>query len=346
MKYSQIVSLIAHTAKAAPNQATMIWGAPGCGKSHAATIGLRDALGLPSVPVTHEDSAVVMFRPSNHDPVDVTGLPNLVDGVTTWSPPDFLLRVNAMAKRYGTALLVIDELNQAVPMMFNTLNGLMLDRHVGRVTLDPGVRVVATGNRQTDKAASNRMPSHTANRLLHLDMESDLDGWTEWALTAGMPMWLIAFLRFKPELLNQFDADRRENPTERTWEMVGLTTGDDCPKELAFPIATGLVGPGAAAEVSAFREIVESMPNPDAVLMDPDNIRLPGTGERGALFALCGAIAHRATKENFDRVVRYTKRIPPEFGVLTVRDAFKRNASISSSRAFVEWVSANSGVLN
>jgi len=203
--------------------------------------------------------------------------------------------------------------------------------------------MLATGNRQSDKAASNRMPSHTANRLLHLDMESDLDGWTDWALGAGLPMWLISFLRFKPALLNDFDSDRRENPTERTWDMVGRLVDDNTDLALALNISTGLVGAGPAAEVVAFREAMAEMPNPDAVLMDPS--RAPVPDKPSVRFAICGALAARGKKDNFDSIVTYANRLPPEFGVLLVRDTFKLKPEVASTRAFIEWVSVNQGVL-
>lgn len=342
MKYASIVSTAAHIFKNAPHQSVMIHGAPGCGKSHAATIGLRDALGLPAVDVKHPDSAVIMFRPSNHDPVDVTGLPTVGEDGTTWSTPDFLHRVNAVAERHGRALFVIDELNQAVPMMFNTLNGLILDRFVGNFKLHPGVHIIATGNRQTDKAASNRMPSHTANRLFHMDMESDLDGWCDWALHSGVPVWVVSFLRFKPSMLNDFNPDRRENPTERSWEMFARAAGDDCPKELTYTLAKGFLGEGVAAEVTAFRQIMEDLPNVDAVLLDPENSPVPEM--LAAKYAMCGALAARATKDNYERVITYAERLPKEFEVLLVRDANKLNQSLVTTRAFLDWGIKNGGV--
>lgn len=343
MNYQSIVSIATHILTKNPTQAIMIHGAPGCGKSHAATIGLRDALGLPDVDIKHPDSGVSMFRPSNHDPVDVTGLPSMEDGVTKWLPPKFLMDVNAKAERYGKALFVIDELNQATPMMFNTLNGLMLDRFVGEFKLHPGVMVVGTGNRQIDKAASNRMPTHTANRLFHLDMDSDLNGWCNWAIKAGMPMWLVAFLRFKPALLNDFNPDRRENPTERTWEMLGKVADEETPRELTYQLARGYVGEGAAAEVTAFRQVMEDMPNPDAILLDPENSVVPET--LSAKYALCGALAHRASKNNIDAIVTYCERLPAEFSTLCIKDSYQRKPEIAATPAFIAWAAANANVL-
>ena len=38
------------------------------------------------------------------------------------------------------------------------------------------------------------------------------------------------------------------------------------------------------------------------------------------LYAVCVGLAHKATEDNFDRVVTYTDRLPTEFGVVLVTD--------------------------
>lgn len=331
--YATIVSLASHVLNNNPTQAIMVWGAPGCGKSHLATEGLPVALGMK--PMSQPDSPVRMFRPSNHDPVDLTGLPMVTSESTRWVTPDFLLELNALAEQHGQALFVIDELNQAVPMMFNTLNGLILDRRIGDFKLHPGVRIVCTGNRQTDKAASNRMPSHTANRLAHFDMESDLKGWQMWGIKAGLPMWIISFLGFRPNLLNAFDPDKRENPTERSWEMFARAAGDNLPLDLTMTLAQSFVGEGAAAEVAAFRRVEAEMPNPDACLLDPKGSPLPNS--LAANYAMASAMAHRATKQNFDSVLAYMGRMDKQYEVLCVRSAYIRKPEIAKTAAFLTW---------
>lgn len=341
MNYQTILGLAARVFQNNPRQAVMVWGAPGCGKSHLATVGLPQALGLE--PFGQPNSPVRMFRPSNHDPVDLTGLPLVTADHTRWVTPDFLLAVNALAQHYGRAVFALDEINQSGPMMFNTLNGLILDRRIGDFTLDDRVHLILTGNRQTDKAASNRMPSHTSNRLCHFDIESDINGWTRWALGAGIPLWIISFLNMKPALLNAFDPDKRENPTERSWEMFARAAGDDLPVEMTATLASAFVGEGAAHEVAAFRRDMEEMPDPAQVLLDPKGTPIPP--KLSVKYAICTALADRTTKGNFDSVLTYLGRMPEkEFEVLGVRAAYQRHPEIVSTRAFVEWSSRNSNV--
>lgn len=333
--YSTVVSRLTHILKNNPQQACMVWGAPGCGKTHALQYALPQALGLP-------DEAVRMFRPSNHDPVDLTGLPDLSSGTTVFRTPEFLHELNHLADKHGGAVFIIDEINQSVPMMFNTLNGLLLDRQLCDFKLDPRVHLVATGNRQTDKAASNRMPSHTANRLFHIDMESDFQGWTLWALKNGIPAWVVAYINMKPQNLNTFDADKRENATERTWEMFSRAAGEDVPTDMVADLATGFLGAGIAAELTAFRKVMDDMPNPDGCLLDPKNSPLPET--LSGKYAMAGAMASRARKGNFDSVLAYMGRLEKQFEVLTVRSAYIQHPEITATPAFLAWAAENAAV--
>lgn len=333
--YSTVVSRVAHVLRNNPTQACMVWGAPGCGKSHAMLNALPAELGL-------SDEAVRMFRPSNHDPVDLTGLPDLSSGTTVFRTPEFLLELNQLAERHGGVVFNIDEINQSVPMMFNTLNGLLLDRKIGNFKLDPRVYLVATGNRQTDKAASNRMPSHTANRLYHIDMESDYQGWCLWALKHNIPVWIVAYINMKPANLNCFDPDKRENATERTWEMFARAAGEDAPTDLVGDLARGFLGEGIAAELVAFRKVMDDMPNPDGCLLDPKNSPLPNT--LSGKYAMAGAIASRARRGNFDSVLAYMGRMEKQFEVLTVRSAYIQHPEITGTAAFITWAAANASV--
>ena len=335
MNYQAIVSMSAHILNNNPHQAIMVWGPPGCGKSHAMTQALPTQLGLPT-------DAVMMFRPSNHDPVDVTGLPVVTEDRTRWSPPDFLLKANEKAEQYGRSLLVIDEINQSVPMMFNILNGLILDRHVSAFHLHPGVHIVATGNRQTDKAASNRMPAHTANRLCHFDMESDLNGFTKYWLSQDLPIWVISYINMKPNNLNAFNPDERCNPTERSWELFAKAAGDDLPLEMTATLAKSFLGEGVAAELAAFRKIESEMPNPDGCLIDPKGSALPTSIH--AKYAIAGALAQRANKGNFDAVLQYMGRIEKQFEVLCVRIAFGKKPEVLATKAGIQWAADNANV--
>lgn len=329
MRYSNIKTSIVEQFKAPHGNKVVpfILGAPGGGKSACAR-DIVDTLGF---------ETVVEFTASLRDPVDVLGTPNNAGEYTRWVPPEEFYNL-----RHGRAALILEELSDAPVPMQNALCGVIYDRRAGQLQLSPDLFIIATGNRTEDKSGANRITSKLANRTRRFDFQENIDDWTEWALDNDMDPVLIQFLRFRPGLLSDFDANRFANPTPRAWERVNLIPAS-LDSGLFFDNVSGEVGEGAAAEYTGFRRIYMSLPDVDSILLDPAGADVPQ--DPATLYALTGALARKSTKDNFDRVSKYLSRMSPEFNVMATKDAIKLQPTIKHSRAFVEWASKNAEVL-
>ena len=115
------------------------------------------------------------------------------------------------------------------------------------------------------------------------------------------------------------------------------------PSEAEFETFKGAVGEGAAAEFVGFVRIYRKLPNPDAVLMNPTTADVPS--DPATLYALSGALAERATENNFERVCQYSERMPADFSVLTVSYASRKKPELANTQAFNKWVLAHQDVL-
>ena len=82
-----------------------------------------------------------------------------------WYVPDELPRVERDGE-FG--YLFLDEINTGSPQMMAVMMQLVLDRKVGEYTLPPGWRIIAAGNRVSDRAAAQRMPTALRNRFAHI----------------------------------------------------------------------------------------------------------------------------------------------------------------------------------
>jgi len=172
----------------AARRPVFIWGGPGVGKSSVVK-QLAETLNVPL-----QDVRALLL-----DPVDLRGLPfRGSDGRSKWATPEFL-------PQDGTGILFLDELNAAPAMVQASCYQLVLDRKVGEYTLPDGWAIIAAGNRDSDRAVTTRMPTPLRNRFVHLEFEVDVQEWSEWAIQAGIRPEVIAFLRFRPELLSAFD---------------------------------------------------------------------------------------------------------------------------------------------
>ena len=205
------------------------------------------------------------------------------------------------------------------------------------------VSFVSTGNRIADRSGVNRVLGHLADRETELEFDVNLDDWCQWALDNGVHPAVVSFIRFRPGLLHEFDSERPKNPTPRSWVNGVSAIIDIVPFELEYDCFKGAVGEGAAAEFVGFRKIEKSLPNIDNLLLHPDQWEV--TTDPATLYAVSGAIAHKATNANFERVIRVANRMPKEFGVLTVSYATRRNVDLATTQAFTAWAVDNQDVL-
>jgi len=234
-------------------------------------------------------------------------------------------------------IFLIDELPQADHSAQKILANLLQAREIHGQKLKKDWVIITTGNRTVDRAGANRLLSHLGDRLTKINLDVSLDDWTDWALNHNIKTEVIAFIRFRPELLSSFDPQLEKNPTPRAWsEGVSAALGAINPKH-EFEVFKGDVGEGPAAEFCAFLKVFRKLPNPDAILLDPKGSEVPS--EPATLYALCGALAHKATGDNFGRIMIYIHRLPPEFSVLFVRDVMKRKPDIQNTKDFIKWAS-------
>lgn len=240
-------------------------------------------------------------------------------------------------------ILLFDDRNQANPDLQKVLANICQARTLHGVYMPDGWQVISTGNRQSDRAGANRILSHLRNRETVLELETHLDDWTSWAIAHNVKPEIISFIRFRPGLLHDFDPQRDQNATPRSWvEGVSDVLGT-VPAEAEYECFKGAVGEGAAAEFVGFMRIFRKLPNPDAILLNPSTADVPS--DPATLYALSGAIAQRASEANFERVTQYSERMPPEFSVLTVSYACRRNPDLATTQAFTKWAINHQNVL-
>lgn len=350
---SELPALIKSAARS--GRSLMIHGSPGLGKSfatHEAAKQLGDGktvvqMGETSNPAN--EFGLFDVRLSQCDPVDVGGLPYADKElgvqrrlVADWFPS------TCRQDLPEQGMLLLEEVVSAPPAVQAAAYQLTLDRRIGDKKMKPGWCVVLTGNLMTDGGVVHKMPTPLANRLLHVYVRSDNDSWTQWALDNDIEPVIIGFLRFRPELLNTFDEHVRTKSkdhafaTERSWHAVDALLKADPGAHPA--LIAGAVGNGAATEFAAFREVWQSMPSIDGILMDPSGAPVPQ--DSAVRYAVCTALGSRATRDNFDLIAQYVERMPAEFAMMTVKDCVARKqGEITSTAAYLKLASKYSQYL-
>jgi hypothetical protein len=333
VKYSDIKSSVLSNFEIGNKLVPFIKGKPGGGKSALARDIVR-SMGI-------DPSRVTEFNPSLRDPVDIMGVPRTDNDVAKWIPMPEFWRIRDDGTDQPCALIV-EELSDATVPMQNPMCRVILDNYAGELKLHPKLFKIATGNRTEDKSGASRMTTKLSNRMQNLDYDENLDDWVSWALDNNIRLDLIQFLRFRPNLLSDFQPNRELNPTPRTWEFVNEVNAS-LPSDLYFGNIAGLVGEGAAAEYTGFKRIFENLPNIDGIILNPARADVPT--DMAVLYALTGALAHRVSEDNFDRVVEYVNRMTNDFQVMCIMDAQKLAPKIRNTKAYVQWTVKNANIL-
>ncbi len=312
-------------------QPVFLWGPPGVGKSEIVK-QTAETKGLDLIDVR----AILL------DPVDLRGLPRITaDGLSEWCTPSFF-------PQNGKGILFLDELNAAPPLVQASCYQLILDRCLGEYQLPDGWSIIAAGNRESDRAVTHRMPSALANRFVHINFSVDCDEWLEWAVREGISPEIIAFLRFRPALLHDFDPekDSKAFPSPRTWEFASNLIrsikrhgNDDIQHELLL----GTIGMGAATEFTGFMKIWHELPEVEEIINNPETVEL--SQDPAVLFAVCEMVGRAAEQKTADKIMVFASRLPDEFSVLLVREAVRHCNDIAKTSSFATWARHHAAVL-
>ena len=311
----------------------MLWGPPGVGKSQIVMqIGER------------HDIPVIDIRLSQMEPSDLRGIPFKQDGRVEWATPSILPDAGRHGER---GILFLDEINSAAPSVSAAAYQLILDRRLGDYRVPDGWAIFAAGNRQGDRGVTYAMPAPLANRFSHYEIDLNLDDWVAWAYAHGIDERIIGFLRFRPELL--FDFDPAHNPvafpSPRSWEFAhrALQKFGEQP-DLLLGSLQACVGPAAGIECHAFIESLDQMPDLDKILSGED-INTPQ--EIDLQYAVASALVGRAIRAQgtpeaaqvYGHILNYAGHFPQrEMGVMLVSDMHRAIGNdLFEVAEFADW---------
>jgi hypothetical protein len=329
---SQAIEVSTAIYRQSASAAIMLRGKPGMGKSDACHSIARN-LGI-------EADRTLVVHVNNHDVVDFTGVPSIVDGKTVFNPTDMFYQFR---EGTGSGVIVLEELAQASTHHQTWAAGFILERQTPTFKLDPQVRIIVTGNRAEDRAGAKPLLTHLANRLTMIDLDDSVDDWTDWAMRNGVDPMLVAFIRLRPELLNTFDPLQQTNATQRSWTQLSNDVPTDLPDDLYYIAAKGKVGEGAASEWAATRNIMHRMPNLDRLRANPTEAEVPSNQGDGLTirYAITSALATTTSPDHFTNDMAYMTRLSREFQMMYLADTLRSHPELQETKVFTDWALAN-----
>lgn len=319
----------------------MLWGPPGVGKSQI----------IGQIAAQH-NVPLIDIRLSQMEPTDLRGIPFRNGDLVEWSVPAMLPDAN----RHGLqGILFLDEITSAPPTVSAAAYQLILDRRLGEYFVPEGWAIFAAGNRQGDRGVTFSMPAPLANRFTHYEVEANLDDWVAWAYENNVDDRVIAFLRFRPDLLFDFDPARNPVafPSPRSWEFAhrALQKFGEVPT-LLLDTLQACIGQSAGVELKAFVDNMDQLPDLDAIISGA-NTDVPRSID--LQYGVAAALVRRAVKAKqtseagqvFGNILKYAKLFPQrEMGVMLVTDLHRSiGKPLFAVPEFAEWANSISDLL-
>ena len=180
-------------------------------------------------------------------------------------------KIQYRVKGEAKGILALEEFNSAPPSVQAASYQLVLDRRLGEYIVPKGVRIIAMGNRDTDKGITFKMADPVKNRFVHYEMQHSFDDWERWAHGAGINSQVVGYLTaFKHELFqHEPGSASRGFATPRSWTFVSefLNASDgELPEMVALATFIGALGDATGVKFNEFRKVSALLPQPEEIL--------------------------------------------------------------------------------
>lgn len=225
------------------NVPVLMFGETGVGKSQIVDAAAAAIGGI-----------VVSLNLSIIEAVDLTGIPTVADGATTFAAA-------ARLPRFGRGYLFLDEIGRANQSLQAAALQLLTERRLNDYVLPAGFLPIAATNIGEGYQVGDLDPALLA-RFVCIRVVPSLPSWRAWAQTAGVHASVLEFSALHSDLFRA----RTSNP--RAWEMVSnvlhaAAAHDASPTTVEVAIA-GLVGEWARP----FMNFLSGVVVPPAVVIE------------------------------------------------------------------------------
>ena len=306
----------------------MILGSPGIGKSDIIrSIGKQFNL------------FIIDMRLSQCDPTDLLGFPTHDGARMGYAPPkDIPLQgMDKIPDGYAGWLLFLDEFPSAPLAVQASAYKVVLDRMIGKHDIHKKCVIVCAGNGEADGGIVNRLSTPMQSRLIHLELEVDNKSWIDWANEAQLDHRVVSYVEGRPDHLHQFDPNHNDKTfaCPRTWEFAAKLIKGKAPTPLMQQLLVGTLSAGIGHEFFSYMNYCAELPSIEEIKKRPDDIEIPD--EPALLYATSHMVAAYLQENNADRLMRYIKLLPLDFGVTAIRSALKRKKELLQIDEVRQW---------
>lgn len=163
---------------------------------------------------------------SQNEVADLIGMPVEKDGVTYWSKPVWLKRMEDASAQGKQCCLFLDELARAPLEVRQSALQLVLDHriHEHHLPVDTmGLETLVIGaDNPSDEYQTDELDPALLDRFMTYKVETDVKGWLKWARANNIESVITDFLADFPDKLHWMAEDQSEDKgaTPRAWAKL------------------------------------------------------------------------------------------------------------------------------
>jgi len=197
------------------NESILIEGLHGIGKSaQVKKYANKNNIHLETLYLSHQEVG------------DLIGIPTIVNNITIWTKPSWLIRMEEASSKGQYCILFLDELNRAQRDVRQTALQITLDKKLhehqlpslnGQETL-----IITAINPEDDKQIDyqvDELDTALKDRFLYYKMKVDVKTWLRWARENDISDEITFFITEFPDRLFYF-TNEKTHPTPRSWAML------------------------------------------------------------------------------------------------------------------------------
>jgi hypothetical protein len=305
----------------------LISGAPGVGKTQVCFHVSHDIL----------KRDTIFLHPAISLPEDFKGMGAIVHEQAEFLAFGDLRRILEASK---PTTVIIDDIGQSPKTvqaaLMQLIHGGILNGH----QIPDCVSFILCTNRKADKAGVESILEPIKSRCHgSVELVPSAEGFCRWGITHGIVPEIIAFLRFRPNLILDFtpSSDMTISVNPRTIHHVSDIIKCNMRGVLEHKLMIAALGEGWVAEFQGFRKVFQDLPNLDTVITNPMAAPIPGADKPSVLYAVVTALSCRANRATFDNIYTYFKRLPIEFMLLGVNDCINKDETLKETFAYSDF---------
>ena len=183
---------------------------------------------------------IIYLRNASPDSLNGKSVYNSETGNMIDVPPTWYKKIKEQCDNEPDKIHIVffDEITNALPAIQGMAYNIILDREVNGIwKLPQNCRVVAAGNDMNDSLAANQLAEPLFNRFAHVYIETGVEDWLKWAMTADneherlgysgdkqehkIHPSIFAYIAFKREsALRSKYTGEKPNADPRKWELA------------------------------------------------------------------------------------------------------------------------------